>query len=141
VSFAYIGKDKRKENMYKLTRLMGAIMYYLLLCFFISTSYAELLPHRASHSGKTHFPINICSTTHYPFRFTPLGYDGVKPNTPSSLSTSEFDRKVHKNYLYPGQSDVRQNQLQSMFEGILRFAQVASRKGSKSGSNAVRMDV
>jgi hypothetical protein len=46
-----------------------------------------------------------------------------------------------KNYPYMGQSDVLQTLYQREFEGILSFAQVASRKRSKSASNAVWMRI
>jgi hypothetical protein len=127
--------------MYELTRPFEIVMYTLLACLFTPMLYPILLPHSASLWGKTHFPINICSKTHYAFRFTPLGYDGVKPKVPLSLSGRDFEKIMPKNYLYPGQSDVLQISCQSRFEGILSFAQVASMKGSKNGSNAVWMKV
>jgi hypothetical protein len=114
-------------------------MYNLLICLFTAMLYPILLPHLTSHWGKTHFPINICSTTDYAFRFTPLEYDGVKPKVPSSLSTSAFAKIMHKNYPYMRQSDVLQTLWQRWLDGILRFAQVASMEVSKRGSNAVVM--
>jgi hypothetical protein len=114
-------------------------MCKLLVYLFTPMLYPLALPHLTSHWGKTHFPINICSTTYYTFHFAPLGYDGVKPKVPSSLSGREFMKKMHKNYPYMGQSDVPQTSCHSGFDGIFRFVHVASMKGSKSGSNAVRM--
>jgi hypothetical protein len=124
--------------MYELTRLIVLVVYPLLSCF-TAMFYPLVLPHLDSHWGKTHFPINICSTTYYVFHFTPLGYDEVKPKVPSSLSGRGFEKIVHKNYPYMGQSEVLQILCQSRFDGILSFAHVASMKGSKSGSNAVWM--
>jgi hypothetical protein len=123
--------------MCELTRLFEMVMYSFLVCLFTSMLYPIPLPHLTSHWGKTHFPINICDTTHYVFRFTPLGYDEVKPKVPSSLSERGFEKMKHKNYLYTGQSDVLQTSWQSRLDGILSFAHVASMKGSKRGSNAV----
>jgi hypothetical protein len=132
---------KERGTMYELTRLFEMVMYALIISLFTLMLYPLALPHYPSHWGKTHFHINICSTTHYAFCFTPLGYDGVKPKVPSSLSDRYFEKKVHKNYPYMGQSDVPQTLYQSRFEGILSFAQMASMKGSKRGSNAVRMRI
>jgi hypothetical protein len=127
--------------MYELTRLTYAMLQTLLVYSFTTMSFTPLLPHLTSHSGKTHFDIKGYDTLHYTFRFTSLGYDGVKPNRPSSLSGRYFRKIVHENYLYPGQSDEPQILWQRVLEGILRFTQVASEKGSKRGSNAVWMSV
>jgi hypothetical protein len=127
--------------MYELTKLIDIVLYSLLVCLVTAISFTLVLPHYAIHSGKTHFPINICDKTHYAFRFTPLVHSEVKPKVPSSLYAREFVEKVHKKHLYSGQSDVLQITCQRVFDGILSFAQVASMKGSKRGSNAVLMRV
>jgi hypothetical protein len=127
--------------MCNLTRLIVIVTHVLLKYLFTYKLYPLALPHLTSHWGKTHFSINICYTTHYIFRFTPLGYNGVKLKVPSSLSGREFMKKMLKNYPYMGQSDVLQTLCHRGFNGILGFAHVASMKGSKSGSNAVRMRV
>jgi hypothetical protein len=126
-----------RRIMYKLTKLMEMVLCILLACPFTPMLYPLALPHLTSHWGKTHFPINICGTIHYAFLSTPLVYSGVKLKVPSSLSDREFGKKLHINYLYPEQSEVPPRQWQSMFDGIFSFAQVASMKRSKSGSNAV----
>jgi hypothetical protein len=125
--------------MTKLTSLIVIMLYALLVYLFSPMLYPLVLPHYPSHWGKTHFPINRCSTTHSSFFFTPLGYDEVKPKVPLSLYGRDFEKIMHKNYSYMGQSDVPQTLYQRRFNGILSFAHVASMKGSKSGSNAVWM--
>jgi hypothetical protein len=127
--------------MYILTKLIEIVLYNLLLHFFTTTLSPLVLLHYTSYWGKTHFVVKDCYATHYVFRFTSLGYNGVKPKVPSSLSDREFGKKMHKNYSYMGQSDVLQTLCHSEFVGILSFAQVASMKGSKRGSNAVWMRV
>jgi hypothetical protein len=127
--------------MYELTRLFEMVMYALLVYLFTPMLYPIPLPHWASHWGKTHFPISICSTTHYTFRFTPLEYNEVKPKVPSSRYDRYFAKKVHEKYLYPGQSDVLPIPWHRWFDSILSFAQVASMKESKRGSNAVWMRI
>jgi hypothetical protein len=117
------------------------VLNNLVACLFNTMLYPLALPHLTSHWGKTHFPINICGTIYYAFRFTPLVQNEVKPKVPSSLSNRDFWKKVHKNYPYMGQSDVHRTLWQRMFDGILSFAHVASMKGSKRGSNAVWMRV
>jgi hypothetical protein len=126
--------------MYALSGIVGVVMLStLLLYLFTPMLYPLVVPHYPIHWGKIHFGANDFITTHYTFRFTSLGYDGVKPKVPSSLSGRDFRKIVHKNYLYMGQSDVPQMSCQSVFYGILSFAHVASLKVSKRGSNAVRM--
>jgi hypothetical protein len=127
--------------MCNLTRLIVIVTHALLKYLFTYRLYPLVLPHLTSHWGKTHFPINICSTTHYIFRFTPLGYDGVKPKVPLSLTDRGFEKIMHKKYSYTGQSDMLQTPCQSMLDGILSFAHVASMKRSKRSSNAVWMNV
>jgi hypothetical protein len=127
--------------MYKLTKLLEILLFSLLACLITLILYPLALPHLTSHWGKTHFPINICGTTHYAFGFTSLGYNGVKLKVPSSLYGRDFVKKVHEKYSYHGQSYVPPLPWQRGFEGILSFAQVASMKGSKRGLNAVWMRV
>jgi hypothetical protein len=130
-----------RQNMCNLIKLIEMVVNTPIVYLFTPMLYPLALPHYPIHRGKTHFPINLCGTIHYVFSFTSLGYNGVKPKVPLSLSERDFWKKVHKNYPYMGQSDVSQILWQRGFDGILRFAQVASIKGSKRGSNAEWMSV
>jgi hypothetical protein len=125
--------------MYELTKLTEIVLLNLLVCIYTAMSFTPLLPHFASYSGKTHFPINICDAIYYEFHFTLLESNGVKQKVPLILSDREFGKKMHKNYSYMRQSDVLPAPWHRWFEGILRFAQVASMKGSKREYNAVVM--